>query len=122
MLVSTRTIMLYTLPMIRGSDRVEWPLSPSAAGDEEGLTATPGDEAGIGIDSVLVRRDVLVVPTSDVAELVEVDIGTDIIEGATTLVLSPIAMEEVVGFGVVIRTTVVVVILVGLGVTGLLLS
>ena len=112
--------MLYTLPMIRGSDRVEWPLSPSAAGDEEGLTATPGDEAGIRIDSVL-GGVVLVVPTSDVAELVEVDIGTDIIEGATTLVLSPIAMEEVVGFGVVIRATVVVVILVGLGVPELLL-
>ena len=113
--------MLYTLPMIRGSDRVEWTLSPSAAGDAEGLTATPGDEAGIGIESVL-GGVVLVVPASDVAELVEVDIGTGIIEGATVLVLSPIVMEEVAGFGVVIRATVVVAILVGLGVTGLLLS
>ena len=113
--------MLHTLPMSRGSDRVEWPLPPSAAGDAEGLTATLGDEAGIGIESVLVRRVVLAVPTSDVAELVEVDIGTDVIEGAMMLVLSPIAMEEVVGFGVVIRATVVVVILVGLGVPELLL-
>ena len=115
--------MLYALPMIRGSDRVEWGLPPpSAAGDAEGLTATLGDIAGIGIDSVLVRRVVLVVPTSDVAELVEVGDGIDVVEGATTLVLSLIVMEEVVGFGIVIRVEVVVAILVGLGVTVLLLS
>ena len=115
--------MLYTLPMIRGSDRVEWALPPSAVGGAEGPTATLGDVAGIGINLVLVRRVVLVVPTADVAELVKVGIGTDIInEGATTLVLSPIVMEEVVGFGVVISAAVVVAILVGLGVTVLLLS
>ena len=122
MLVTTRTIMLYTLPMIRGSDRMEWALPPSAAGDAEGLTTTLGDETGIGIDSVLVRRVVLVVPTADVAELVEVGDGIEVIEGAIMLVLSPIVMEEVVGFGVVVRAAVVVAILVGLGVTGLLLS
>ena len=113
--------MLYTLPMIRGSDRVEWALPPSAAGGAEGLTATLGDVAGIGIDSVLVRRVVLVVPTADVAELVEVDTGTDVVEGVLTFVLSPIVMEEVVGFGVAISAAVVVAILVGLGVTELLL-
>ena len=115
--------MLYALPMIRGSDRVEWALPPpSAAGDAEGLPATLGDIAGIGIDSVLVRRVVLVVPTADVVELVEVGDGIEVIEGATMLVLSPIVMEEVVGFSVVISAAVVVAMLVGVGVTGLLLS
>ena len=114
--------MLYTLPMIRGSDRVEWALPPSAAGDAEGLTATLGDVAGIGIDSVLVRRVVLVVPTADVVELVEVGDGIDVVKGVMTLVLSPIVMEEVVSFGVAISAAVVVAILVGPGVTELLLS
>ena len=61
-------------------------------------------------------------PSDDVMELVEFGIGIDGIEGAMTLVLvSPIVMEEVVGFGVTIRAAVVVAILVGVGVTELLL-
>lgn len=56
----------------------------------------------------MLGRSGLIVPTSNVVELVEGAVGIDVVEGATTLVLSPVVMEEVAGFGVVIRAAVIV--------------